>query len=92
MSSADEDTVGTGRFTWRALAGAPLVAVGLVVAAVVACGHAGVSFRDPDGVAAQYVLLVGAGVALLVAIDVAIRAAKRTGTRRPTRAAMRWIT
>jgi membrane-associated phospholipid phosphatase len=77
-----------GRFTWRALAGAPLVAIGLVVASVIACDHAGIAFRDPDNVAAQYVVLVGAGVALLVAIDVALRARRLTGTRWPTRHAM----
>jgi hypothetical protein len=80
-----------GHFTWRALAGAPLVAVALLVTAIVACAHEGISFRDPDGVAAQYVVLVGAGVALLVALDVALCAARRTGTRRPTRAAMRAV-
>jgi len=55
--------VAAGHFTWRALAGAPLVAVVLVIAALIACDHAGIAFRDPDNVAAQYVVLVGAGVA-----------------------------
>jgi hypothetical protein len=80
-----------GHFTWRALAGGPLVAIVLLIAAIAACEHAGIAFRDPDSVAAQYVLLVGAGVALLVALDVALCAARRTGTRRPTRAAMRAV-
>jgi hypothetical protein len=80
-----------GHFTWRALAGAPLVAVVLLITAVAACEHAGIAFRDPDSVAAQYILLVGAGVALLVALDVALCAARRTGTRLPTRAAMRAV-
>jgi membrane-associated phospholipid phosphatase len=80
-----------GHFTWRALAVAPLVAIGLVITAVIACDHAGVAFRDPDNVAAQYVVMVGAGVALLVALDVALRAARLTGTRRPTREAMRAV-
>ena len=51
-----EDVVNSGeagRFTWRALAGAPLVAIGLLVASVIACDHAGIAFRDPDHVAAQ---------------------------------------
>lgn len=90
MTPVDDDGA-AGRFTWRALAGAPLVALGLVIAAVIACDHAGVSFRDPDNVAAQYVLLVGAGVALLVWLDIAIRAARRTGTRRPSWDAMRAV-
>jgi hypothetical protein len=91
VSGGSADTQDAGRFTWRALAASPLVAVGLVVAAVLACDHAGVAFRDPDNVAAQYVVLVGAGVALLVAIDIAIRAARRTGARWPTPAAMRAV-
>ncbi len=77
-----------GSFTWRALAAAPIVAVVLVVAALIACAEAGVAFRDPDNVAAQYVVLVGAGVALLVVLDIALRAARRTGTGRPTKEAM----
>ena len=91
MSRSRSEPASAGHFTWRALAGAPVVAVLLLVAAVIACAEAGVSFRDPDNVAAQYVVLVGAGVALLVAIDVALRAAQRTGTRRPTREAMRAV-
>jgi hypothetical protein len=77
-----------GRFTWRALVAAPLVAIATVVWALIACADAGIAFRDPDNVAAQYVVLVGIGVALLVWLDVYVRAARRTGTRRPTRAAM----
>jgi hypothetical protein len=73
-----------GHFTWRALAGPPLVALCLVIAAVIACDQAGVAFRDPDRVAAQYVVLVGAGVALLVALDIALRAARAEGRRWPT--------
>ena len=91
MNGSRSAPASAGHFTWRALAGAPVVAALLVVAAVIACGEAGVSFRDPDNVAAQYVVLVGAGVALLVAIDVVLRAAQRTGTRRPTREAMRAV-
>jgi hypothetical protein len=89
VSDAQADA--QGRFTWRALAAAPLVAVVLVIAAVLACDHAGVAFRDPDNVAAQYVVLVGAGVALLVAIDIAMRAARLTDARLPTLEAMRAV-
>ena len=84
MSAIDERAA--GRFTWRALAGAPLVAAGTVVAALIACDEAGVAFRDPDNVAAQYVVMVGAGVALLVLLDVYLRAAAgpgRAGRRAP---------
>jgi membrane-associated phospholipid phosphatase len=88
VSDEARDPSTAGHFTWRALAGAPLVAFGLVIAAVVACDHAGIAFRDPDNVAAQYVVMVGAGVALLVALDIALRAERAPGARWPTRAAM----
>ena len=49
MNGSRSAPASAGHFTWRALAGAPVVAALLVVAAVIACGEAGVSFRDPDG-------------------------------------------
>jgi hypothetical protein len=57
----------------------------------VATDAAGARFRDPDHVAARYFFAVGAAVVLLVCLDVAIRAARATGTRRPSRAAMRAV-
>ena len=69
----------------RLLAAGPIIAAFTVIAALIACDRAGVSFRDPDHVAALYILEVGAGVALMIAIDIYIRAARRNGTRRPTR-------
>jgi hypothetical protein len=73
---------------WRGLLAGPLVAALTVVVALVATHRAGVPLRDPDHVAALYLALVGAGVALLVALDIAIRAGRRSGTLRPSRAAM----
>ena len=87
MSRSRSEPASAGHFTWRALAGAPVVAVLLLVAAVIACAEAGVSFRDPDNVAAQYVVLVGAGVALLVAST--SRCARRSGPARAGRRARR---
>jgi hypothetical protein len=77
--------------TLRALAAAPAVALVTVIAGLVATSEAGVTFRDPDNVAAHYVLEVGAGVALLIVLDIVLRAGRRTGTRRPSRAAMRAV-
>jgi membrane-associated phospholipid phosphatase len=76
---------------WRAVAAGPLVALVTLLAAVVVGEHLGLSVRDPDHVAAGYVGMVGAGVVLLVGVDIWIRAAARTGLRRPPLAVMRAV-
>ena len=76
---------------WRSVLAGPIVALVLVIAALIATDAADVPFRDPDHVAALYLALVGFGVALLVLLDIAIRAARRTPGRTPTRAAMRAV-
>ena len=73
---------------WREVAAPPGVALVMLVAALIATDVADVRFRDPDNVAAGYFVMVGSAVALLVCLDVAIRAARLTGTRRPSRASM----
>jgi membrane-associated phospholipid phosphatase len=76
---------------WREVLAPPAVALVTLVVALIATDAADIRFRDPDNVAAGYVAMVGAAVALLVWLDVAIRAARATGTRRPSRAAMREV-
>jgi len=76
---------------WREVLAPPIVALVTLVVAVVATDAAGIRFRDPDNVAAGYVAMVGAAVALLVWLDVAMRAARATGSRRPSREAMREV-
>ncbi len=78
----------TGEPGWRLVSAGPLIAVATTIAALIAASAAGVSFRDPDNVAALYVLEVGAGVALLVGLDIFLRARRLTGTRWPPRSAM----
>lgn len=73
---------------WRFILSAPLVAVVSVVAALVVAAEAGFSFRDPDHVAALYVLEVGAGVALLVCLDIFLRARRLNGAKWPPRKTM----
>ena len=73
---------------WRLTAAGPLIAALTVVIALFVTDRAGFAFRDPDHVAVLYILEVGAGVALLIALDVYLRAARRTRRRRPSRAAM----
>src|SRR3954453_21226878 len=81
----------TSRPRWREVAAPPAVALVMLVAALIATTVADVRFRDPDNVAAGYFVLVASAAALLVGFDVAIKAARMTGTRRPSRAAMREV-
>ena len=78
----------TGFARWRIVAAGPIVALGILVWAIVATDSVGLVVRDPDHVAAQYFVLVGTGVALLVVLDVVLRATRRTGSFPPSRAAM----
>jgi len=74
--------------TWRGVWAGGLVAAATVVGGIIATNSVGLALRDPDHVAALYLVLVGFGVFLLVGLDIAVRAARREGTRRPSRAAM----
>ena len=78
----------TGFARWRIVAAGPIVALGILVWAIVATDSVGLVVRDPDHVAAQYFVLVGTGVALLVVLDVVLRATRRAGNFPPPRAAM----
>lgn len=72
----------------RSVVAGPAVAGVTLIAALLATSAAGVPFRDPDNVAAKYLVLVGASVLMLAMIDVIVRAGRRTQTWRPSRAAM----
>jgi hypothetical protein len=82
---------GLGDAGWRAIAAGPVVALVTVIVALFATHEAGVPLRDPDHVAATYFVLVGFGVAMLVVLDVALRARAASGVWPPARAAMRRI-
>ena len=73
---------------WRTALAGPLVAVVTLVAALLATRDAGVPLRDPDGVAGRRLLWVVLLVVMLVALDVVVRAARRTGSPRPSRDAL----
>jgi len=75
----------------RGVLAGPIVAAFTLIIGFIATDAADVPLRDPDHVAALYLVLVGVGVLLLVGLDVAIRAGSRTGTRRPSREAMRQV-
>ena len=73
---------------WRGVLAGPLVALVTVLAGLIATDAAGVPLRDPDHVAALYLVLVGAGMLMLVALDIVIQARRRSPGRRPSRADM----
>ena len=68
--------------------GIMIAALGCQGVALIATEQAGIRFRDPDHVAGKYVVLVGFGVALMVLLDIAIRAGRRASSFRPSRRAM----
>ncbi len=73
---------------WRGVWAGGLVAVATVVAGVIGTDSVGLPLRDPDHVAALYLVLVGLGVVLLVGLDVALRGRARSGGRWPSRETM----
>jgi hypothetical protein len=88
MSATTHSQLRSGLARWRVAAAGPVVAVGILLWAVFATDSVGLVVRDPDHVAAQYLVLVGTGVALLVVLDVVLRAARATGRFPPPRAAI----
>src|SRR4051794_35658350 len=74
--------------TWRGVWAGAAVAAATVVAGLVATHDVDLPLRDPDHVAALYLGLVGLGVAMLVGIDVLLRARARAGGQWPSRATL----
>ena len=70
----------------RMVVAGPIVAVVSMVAALIATGAAGIPLRDPDHVAGRRLVLLLALVALLVALDVVVRASRRAPGLVPSRA------
>jgi membrane-associated phospholipid phosphatase len=75
----------------RGIAAGPLIAVVTLVAAIILTNSVGLVVRDPDHVAALYLLLVGAGVAGLVGLDIVLRARALSQRFPPSREAMRRV-
>lgn len=67
-----------------------MAAVSLVTALLLT-NAAGVPLRDPDGVAGRRLILVFWMVGLLVALDIVLRARKRSGTVLPSWAALKHV-
>ena len=72
----------------RTLAAGPVVATVSLLAALLTTNAAGLPLRDPDNVAGGRLVVVLCLVAVLIGLDVLVRAGRRTGTLRPSRAAI----
>jgi PAP2 superfamily len=88
MSATTHSELRSGFARWRGVAAGPIVALAILLWAIFATDSVGLVVRDPDHVAAQYLVLVGTGVALLVVLDVVLRAARDSGRFPPPRAAI----
>jgi len=77
--------------SWRNIAAGPVVALVTVAGALVATHKAHVTFSDPDHVGARRLALVCVLVAVLVVLDIVVRAARRSQRIRPTLDALRGV-
>jgi membrane-associated phospholipid phosphatase len=75
----------------RAVLAGPAVAVVTLITAAAATRAAGIPFRDPEHAVAQRLALMGCVVALLVVLDVVVRAGSRSRKLTPSLAAMRSV-
>ncbi len=75
----------------RSILAGPLVALVTLVSALVATGLAGVPLRDPDHVAGRRLTWVVLMVLGLVALDVVVRAARRSGSLLPSLETLRSV-
>jgi len=73
------------------LVGGPAVAIVTVLMARLGTHAAGVPFRDPNNMVGRRFIQVGCLMALLVALDIVIRAGRRSWRPRPWLAAMRAV-
>ncbi len=69
----------------------PVVAIVTVLTALLATRAAGVPFLDPDDMVGRRLVRVGCLVALLVVLDIVVRAGRRSRKLTPSRAAMRSV-
>ncbi|MBA2516634.1 MAG: phosphatase PAP2 family protein [Solirubrobacterales bacterium] len=73
------------------LVAGPVVALVSILTALLMTDAAGVPLRDPDHVAGRRLMLAGCVVAVLVWLDVLFRAGRRSGSVRPSRAAIQKV-
>ena len=75
--------------TRRSIVAGPVVAAVTLFAALLATHDVGVPFRDPDHVVGKRLALVACGVALLVVLDIVVRAGWRSRKLVPSLGAIR---
>ena len=75
----------------RMVVAGPAVAAVSVIAALLATDAAGLPLRDPDHVAGRRLVLVLCLVAVLVVLDVVVRAGRRSGRLRPSWASIQRV-
>jgi hypothetical protein len=85
------DPVASEAATWRTVVAGPAVAVVAVVLALVGTQAAGVPFADWEHAVAERLALMACIVAVLMLLDIVVRAARRSGTLAPSPAAMRSV-
>jgi hypothetical protein len=73
------------------LVAGPVVATVSLLAALLTTNAAGLPLRDPDNVAGGRLVVVLCLVAVLIGLDVLVRAGRRTGTLPPSRAALKSV-
>ena len=88
---AAEDPGTSETTTWRSVWAGPAVAAVAVPLALVATWFAGVSFQDPSQAVMRRCALVATCVAILVLLDIVVRAGLRSWTLRPSLAALRSV-
>jgi PAP2 superfamily len=84
-------TGGSQGVTRRAVLAGPVVAIVTLLAALFATRAAGIPLRDPDHVGVRRLAMVCCLVAVLVIVDVVVRAARRSRKVPPSLAAMRRV-
>jgi hypothetical protein len=85
------DPVASEAATWRTVIAGPAVAVVAVVLALAGTQAAGVPFADWEHAVAERLALMASFVAVLMLLDIVVRAARRSRTLAPSPAAMRSV-
>ena len=90
LPSRERSATTPGQLSRRAVIAGPLVA-GVTLIGAIWATREGRAVRDPDNVAAKYLVLVGLGVLVMWLLDIVVRAAHRTPTGWPSRETLREV-
>ncbi|HEV2784795.1 MAG TPA: phosphatase PAP2 family protein [Solirubrobacteraceae bacterium] len=84
-------TLAVSEVSRRSVLAGPAVAAVTLLAALLATNEAGVALRDPDNVGARRLVMVAALVAVLVLLDIVLRAARGSGRKVPSMSDIRRV-